>query len=359
MYACYICYEAHPAPIRPGCGCRAENGIVHTHCALRFAETHANRGEAVWSHCPTCGMPFSGEMLTRLAIARVSSAVSNSSISSNSSNSSNSRADLTLIAALCGAVRVSAAHVGSENYAGAERVSRAILAPLRRAVGNHHTATLRSEADLAFSLAHTGKCPESNWRFRNVIGKMTCFHGPDNVLTLGARAQFAAALLRQERRAPESERAARDVLARTRRVLGASHTSTLACMSVLAASLVHQAKFAEADLLYRRLLDAQERALGTSHPEFGATMRSLLAMRSHKWMVQRAVERHAQKAQKSREESERRSATRHRALMAHRDSRDSPADGAHRRRVACMLARRRDPASFFGFVSPRSSLSPS
>ena len=339
MYACYICYEAHPAPIRPGCGCRAENGIVHTHCALRFAETHATRGEAVWSHCPTCGMPFSGEMLTRLAIARVSSAVSNSS------NSSNSRADLTLIAALCGAVRVSAAHVESGNYAGAERISRAILAPLRRAVGNHHTVTLRSEADLAFSLAHTGKCPESNWRFRNVIGKMTCFHGPDNVLTLGARAQFAAALLRQERRAPESERTARDVLARTRRVLGASHTSTLACMSVLAASLVHQAKFAEADLLYRKLLDAEERVVGTSHPEFGATMRSLLAMRSRKWMVQSAVERHAQKAQKSLEESERRSATRHRALMAHRDSRDS-CDGAHRRRVACMLARRRDPASF-------------
>jgi hypothetical protein len=320
-YACYICYEAHPAPIRPGCACRAENGIVHTHCALRFAETHASRGEVVWSHCPTCGMPFSAEMRTRLAIARVSSAVSVSSNSSNSSNSS-SRADrIELIAALCGAVRVSAAHVESGNYADAERTSRAILAPLRRVAGNHHIVTLRSEADLAFSLAHTGQSSESNWRFQKVIRKMTCFHGADNVHTLGARAQFAAALLRQERRAPESERTARDVLARTRSVLGARHTSTLACMSVLAASLVHQAKFAEADLLYRKLLDAQERVLGTSHAEFGATVRCLLAMRSRKCIVDRRLVECAGKGPDLRA--------------------GDTGDSMHRRRVACMLAKRR------------------
>ena len=333
---CYICYEAHPTPIRPGCGCRAENGIVHTHCALRFAETqHERRGDVVWSHCPTCGMPFSGEMLTRLAIARVSKAVSTSS---RSRLGSSRRAGPTgpagpayqidLIAALCGGVRLAAARVESGNYADAERISRAILAPLRRAAGKHHFVTLRSEADLAFSLAHTGQCPESNWRFRTVIAKMTRFHGPDSVLTLGARAQFAAALLRQERQAPESERTARDVLSRTRRVLGASHTSTLACMSVLASSLAHQAKFAEADFWYRRLLDAQERTLGTSHPELSATVRLLLAMRSRRWS--------AKKSLAAREEIERRRAAR----------RDSPADGAHRRRVACMLAKRRTPALF-------------
>jgi hypothetical protein len=326
---CYICYEAHPAPIRPGCGCRAENGIVHAHCALRFAETHhASRGEAVWSHCPTCGMPFSGEMLTRLATARVASA--------------SSRADLT--AALCCAVRVSAARVESGHYADAERVSRAILVPLRRVAGNHHFVTLRSEADLAFSLAHTGQRSESNWRFRKVIWKMTHFHGADTVLTLGTRAQLAAALL-QERKAPESERTARDVLARTRRVLGARHASTLACMSVLAASLAHQSKFAEADLLYRKILDAEERCAVSA----SATVRCLLAMRARRWAVQCKAERHAQRELASREEIQRRSAVRQRQLACRaarrdsRDSRDSPADSAHRRRVACILMRRTRP----------------
>lgn len=76
----------------------------------------------------------------------------------------------------------------------------------------------------------------------------------------------------------EAERLYRDVLQVQERVLGTNHPSTLTTRYDIASTVARQGDAAEAERLYRDLLQAQERALGTDHPHTRSTLVALRAL---------------------------------------------------------------------------------
>jgi non-specific serine/threonine protein kinase/serine/threonine-protein kinase len=90
--------------------------------------------------------------------------------------------------------------------------------------------------------------------------------GEDDPVTLEAL-HGAAGLLSQDGQYAEAERLYRRVLDGRLRVLGEEHRATLAARNSLAAELLLQEKSAEAEQLYRQTLDACRRAFGPNHPD--------------------------------------------------------------------------------------------
>ena len=84
-----------------------------------------------------------------------------------------------------------------------------------------------------------------------------------------------AALLMNQGKYAEAEVLYRRALKGQEETLGPAHPSTLATVGNLAGLLMYQAKYDEAEALYRRALKGQEEALGPSHPDTLLTVGNL------------------------------------------------------------------------------------
>ena len=269
-----------------GCGCRSGNELAHPDCRAKLARfQHAHRGSGVWSSCPTCRRPFGGEMRNLLAIAWVQHAT-------------NPLQPLHWFAEQHPAVR-SALHlscdlVRDEQYAAAERVTRAILRPIRSLVGTRDILYAQCVVDMALSQSFVGKFAASNLRFAMVIRTLASVYGLGDWMTHSVRLQYAASLVRQLR-TTASHQPPSIVLRAIRRVFGELHVSNMASciahlnaslalimnatdhlpittrvfdgMSKLAASLSLHGLFTDAMSIHTALLEAHERVLGPFHPQ--------------------------------------------------------------------------------------------
>jgi tetratricopeptide (TPR) repeat protein len=271
--ACVICLEEDPPPIQSGCSCRGEQGLAHPSCRARQARSSGNADD--WWRCSTCKRRFTGAMLHALSRALLA------------------RGDIERGArGARGSLLAESVHAmslaGSGRYAEAEATWRALLAVVRREMGEEHEQTLEVKGYLAALLARQGKGGEAEELALAVVDAARRTLGAESGVTLKAAAALASALGAQGKHA-DAERVFRDTLRAWGRTVGPEHEETMVTTTNLASELERQGKHAEAERLYRDVLRVSRRTNGPAHPLTLSIMRRLALARAEQGALDEAV----------------------------------------------------------------------
>jgi tetratricopeptide (TPR) repeat protein len=130
---------------------------------------------------------------------------------------------------------------------------------------------LSAAQNLGHSLVHAGKYTEAEQMFREVHGIGMRLLGPAHPKTMDSACEIAACLLRQgkyaqaEGKYAQAEQLNRQVLAFYTRVLGPEDQTTLVSANNLASCLNGRLKHAEAEQICREVLAVRKRVLGLEH----------------------------------------------------------------------------------------------
>jgi tetratricopeptide (TPR) repeat protein len=96
-----------------------------------------------------------------------------------------------------------------------------------------------------------------------------------------ATRETLASILLAEKHFAEAEALYRQIVDSDRRALGPEHFDTLLSMQGLGNTLMEEGKYTEAERVYREVLGVQERVLGTDHPTTAMTRYDLGCVTAH------------------------------------------------------------------------------
>ncbi|MEV6842191.1 tetratricopeptide repeat protein, partial [Actinoplanes sp. NPDC051411] len=150
----------------------------------------------------------------------------------------------------------------------------AVLASLRRVLGEGHPSTLTARSNLASGYQDAGRTVEAVAEFEAVLADQRRVLGEDHPDTLISRSNLALAY-RAAGRTVEAIAELEAVLADLRRVLGEGHPSTLTARSNLASGYQDAGRTAEAIAEFEALLGDRRRVLGEDHPDTPTTRSNL------------------------------------------------------------------------------------
>jgi tetratricopeptide (TPR) repeat protein len=155
----------------------------------------------------------------------------------------------------------------------AEAIYQDVLGVRLRVLGESHPDTLSSRHELAWIAGCQGRWAQAEQHYRDTLRDSLIHQGPDAPDTLTTRHELAFAIARQDR-LDEALPAFEDVLRDRRRVLGDAHSQTLQTQHELAWITAKQGRWAEAEAMYRHLLDLRQ-GLETDHPHILLTLHEL------------------------------------------------------------------------------------
>jgi len=278
---CYICMQSQPAPIKYGCACRSDSGLVHPQCAIDAAK--ARYTEDAWSSCSTCGQEPTGPMRTALAEACV--------IWSTQFN----RIVLTHAR-----IRLARTYIVTGRYADAEAMLAADTVQLRADIQTHgggggrreQMVTLRTvtaecykyqdryadalsiyrqlagslkpgsyealctQSNLAQLLTDMGQTTEAETIQRDVVALASEHVPPDSPEMMKYESDLLLSMLYNLTDLSSAETSLRSLVARSTRVLGAAHPHTRIIKSNLALALYRQNRYAEAVSVQTELMES-------------------------------------------------------------------------------------------------------
>ena len=261
--ACYICLESSSSEddrqplLALGCGCRGSSGFVHAACAIQAAVAQQERagtwsgpvGRHPWQLCPTCKLPYTGELKLTLAQewCRRTEPLATDDLQ-------RFAARTTLGNALSALGRLAEAEV----------VVRENLTTVTALHGSEHRNTLGTTMNLGMLLEGQGKVDEAASLYEDLIETQRSVLGSEHRDTLATSMQLAGVALSRGHNC-EAEGQYRSILDVQTRAFGGSDPAALVCEMNLASALLNQAKFEEAEALYRKNLQTKRRRLGPEH----------------------------------------------------------------------------------------------
>ncbi len=164
------------------------------------------------------------------------------------------------------ATNLALALIDEQSFDEAARVLDSTLESARRVLGERHPDYMYVQNIRAFMLSGQGRHAEAAALWRIVVERASEVMGPEHPYTLYWKNSLAWAVLKDGAapgepggaRAPEAEALFRGVLEARRRAIGEHHPDTLDTEAGVAWSLNAQGKFAEAEPIARRTLEAAE-----------------------------------------------------------------------------------------------------
>lgn len=212
--------------------------------------------------------------------------------------------------------------VAQERWAEAETIYNEVLAASRRAFGDEDPTTITTRNELAWATACQHRWAEAEAAYREVLDERTRVLGADHMETLITRHELAWVIANQEGRERDAEPLLREVLTARKRVLrdddrrilltrrdlawittklgenpqaavttyqelvrsfrrdlGEQHKEALTTWHELAWAMALAGRRRAALSEYRKVLRAQEQALGANHPETMASREALAKLR--------------------------------------------------------------------------------
>jgi len=178
------------------------------------------------------------------------------------------------------------------HLAQAEVIYQDILDIRLRVLGGSHPETLDSRHEFAWIAGCLGRWAEAEQRYRDTLRDSLIYLGPEAPETLTTRHEVAHAVARQGR-LDEALSAFWDVLRDRRRVLGDDHPQALQSQHELAWITAKQGRWAEAEAMYRQLLDLRQ-GLEPDHPHVLLTLHELAwtIARQGRWTEAKSLYRH-------------------------------------------------------------------
>ena len=241
---CSICLDSDPPPIQRGCACRGEAGLAHIDCMVKYAKATEDRDSgAAWMACGTCKQLFTGKMRQALGLNFWQSV-------KGLSPGHEKRQTATLTYARC--------HLEEGRYKEAELLARELLA-----TGNDDERMFfAAHSALSKALLSQGKLAEAAKNLREA--RRAAEASASRHFAAEATGDLATVLGMQGNYV-EAEKEGRSCVKQFRSLYGDEHSTTLANISHLANHLMSQDKLDEAEILYRRVHEAQTRVLGKEH----------------------------------------------------------------------------------------------
>ena len=161
---------------------------------------------------------------------------------------------------------------------------RLVLQEREKVFGSSDMDTLNALAALGYSLQLSGEYSEAERLHRRDLDERQKMldHDPENPLAesgvLRAIDNLARVLFRQGKDA-EAESMFRQVLERSESSFGQEHPDTVLTLGQLANTLVSQEKLEEAESIYQRLLQHYQKFLGELHPRTFAVLSNIATLR--------------------------------------------------------------------------------
>jgi tetratricopeptide (TPR) repeat protein len=152
-----------------------------------------------------------------------------------------------------------------------EPVDGRILDLRREVLGEKHSDTIWSMADLAATYHAQGRYNEAEGIYRKVLNIQREVLGEKHPDTIRSMASLASTYYAQGRYAKDKEIAAK-VLNLQREVLGEKHPDTIRSMASLATTYHNQGRYNEAEKLYDKALALRREVLGEKHPDTISSM---------------------------------------------------------------------------------------
>lgn len=180
-------------------------------------------------------------------------------------------------------------------YEAAETLHHQVLATHEKTLGLEHPDTANSQSNLAHVLYLQGKYAEAEKLYRKALATREKVLGPDHADTatslnnlanlLHVQTKYGETLAReggwgrmaQQGKADDAETLYRRALNAQEKSLGPDHPATATTLNNLAVVLMSQGKNAEAEAFHRRVLPVREKLLGPEHPDTATTLTNLSA----------------------------------------------------------------------------------
>ncbi|KAK2469400.1 hypothetical protein H9L39_19117 [Fusarium oxysporum f. sp. albedinis] len=154
----------------------------------------------------------------------------------------------------------------SGKYRIAESLSKKAVKTRTKMLGEGHSDTLTSMANLAWTYWHQGRYKEAEELLIGVIRMRKRMLGEEHPDTLSSMASLASIYWRQGRR-KEAEELEVEVLETRKRTLGEEHPDTLTSMHNLAITWKVSGRTGDALALMRNCVGIRQRVLGTDYPQ--------------------------------------------------------------------------------------------
>ncbi|KAH6985405.1 hypothetical protein EDB80DRAFT_224855 [Ilyonectria destructans] len=146
----------------------------------------------------------------------------------------------------------------------AEEMYERALQGKEKALGPHHTSTLRTVNNLGNLYLGQGRFKEAEEMYKRALDGKEKALGPYHTLTLDTVNNLGILYLGQGR-FKEAEEMYKRALEGNEKALGPHHTSTLRTVNNLGLLYSGQGKFKGAEEMYKRALEGREKALGPHH----------------------------------------------------------------------------------------------
>ncbi|HUL34866.1 MAG TPA: serine/threonine-protein kinase [Candidatus Eisenbacteria bacterium] len=159
-------------------------------------------------------------------------------------------------------------------YSRAQTLLERALEIQKRELGPEKGATLKTQADLAWTLDHEGKYPGAEKLERTTLEAQRRTLGPENSQTLRTM-NYLGWTLHQEGKENEAEKTDREAIGLEARQFGEQDPLTVSGMANLGVTLMEEGKYSDAERLQRRVLELEKTGLGTDQPDTLQTMDNL------------------------------------------------------------------------------------
>ncbi|KAG7000110.1 Kinesin light chain [Fusarium oxysporum f. sp. conglutinans] len=177
----------------------------------------------------------------------------------------------------------------SGKYRIAESLSKKAVKTRTKMLGEEHSDTLTSMANLAWTYWHQGRYKEAEELLIGVIRMRKRMLGEEHPDTLTSIANLASVYWHQGRW-KEAEELLIGVVASRKRILGEEHPDTLITIANLVSIYSNQGRYKEAEELLMRVVAISKRVLGEEHPDTLTTMAKLALLCSNQGRWKEAEE---------------------------------------------------------------------
>ncbi|KAF5246035.1 hypothetical protein FAUST_1446 [Fusarium austroamericanum] len=163
------------------------------------------------------------------------------------------------------------------NYMVAEKLGGKAVETMTEVLGEEHSATLTSMANLASTFRYQGRWKEAEELDIGVVEIRKRVLGEEHPDTLTSMANLASTF-RYQGRWKEAEELDIGVVEIRKRVLGEEHPDTLTSMANLAIIWKEQGRWKEAEELEVGVMETRKRVLGEEHPDTLTSMTNLASI---------------------------------------------------------------------------------
>ena len=170
----------------------------------------------------------------------------------------------------------------------AEELEVQVLETRKRVLGLKHPDTLSSIANLASTFRNQGRWKEAENLEVQVMETRTRVLGLEHPDTLSSIANLASTF-RNQGRWKEAEELEVQVMETSKRVLGLEHPHTLSIIANLASTFWNQGRWKEAEELEVQVMETSKRVLGMDHPDTLNAMHNLGYTRKSQGRIDEAI----------------------------------------------------------------------